>query len=41
MTDNNLFKEYLEYSSPSDMYKNLNTTTDIEKNKTKVNTMKD
>ena len=31
--NNNLFKEYFEYSSPSNMYKNLNTTTDINKTK--------
>ena len=41
MIKNNLFKEYFEYSSPSNMYKNLNTTTDIEENKTKVNKIKD
>ena len=34
-------EEYFEYSSPSNMYKNLNTTTDIEENKTKVNKIKD
>ena len=28
--DSDFFKEYFEYSSPSNMYKNLNTTTDIE-----------
>ena len=39
-TDNNLFREHFQYSSPSDMYKNLNTTTDIEENKTKVNKIK-
>ena len=39
-THNNLFKEHFEYSSPSNMYKNLNTTTDMEKNKTKVNKIK-
>ena len=33
MINNNLFKEYFEYSSPSNMYKNLNTTTDINKTK--------
>ena len=38
--DNNLFKEHFEHSSPSNMYKNLNTTTDIEENKTKVNKIK-
>ena len=26
MINKNLFKQYFEYSSPSDMYKNLNTT---------------
>ena len=41
MIKNNLFKEYFEYSSPSNMYKNLNTTTDIEENKTKANKIKD
>ena len=40
MISNNLFKEYFEYSSPSDLYKNLNTTTKIEKNKTIVNKIK-
>ena len=40
MINNNLFKEYFEYQSPSDMYKNLNTTTDVEKNETKVNEIK-
>ena len=41
MINKNLFKQYFEYSSPSDMYKNLNTTADIEKNKTIVNKIKD
>ena len=36
MIDNNLFKEQFEYLSLSNMYKNLNTTKDIEENKTKV-----
>ena len=40
MISNNLFKEYFEYSSPSDLYKNLNTTTKIEKSKTIVNKIK-
>ena len=40
MIKNNLFKEYFEYSSPSNMYKNLNTTTDIEEKKTIVNKIK-
>ena len=35
-----MFKEHFEYSSPNNMYKNLNTTTDMEKNKTKVNKIK-
>ena len=38
--DKTLFKKQFEYSSPSNMYKNLNTATDIEKNKTKVNKIK-
>ena len=41
MIDNNLFKEYFEYSTPSGMYKNLNTTTGIEKNKTELNKKQD
>ena len=41
MINNNLFKEYFEYSSPSNMYKNLDAITNIEKNKTKVNKIKD
>ena len=41
MVDNNLFKEYFEYSSPSGVYKNLNTTTGIEKNKTELNKIQD
>ena len=40
MISNNLFKEHFEYSSPSDLYKNLNTTTKIGKNKTIVNKIK-
>ena len=36
MIGNNLFKEQFEYLSLSNMYKNLNTTKDIEENKTKV-----
>ena len=31
--DNNLFKEPFEYSSPSNMYRNLNTTKDRRKQK--------
>ena len=38
--NNNFFKDNLEYSSPSNMYKNLNTTADIEENKIKVNKIK-
>ena len=38
--DNNLLKEHLEYSSASNLYKNLNTATDIEENKIKVNKIK-
>ena len=38
--DSKLFREYLEYLSPNDMYKNLNNTTGSEENKTQVNTMK-
>ena len=40
MINNYFFKENFEYSNPSNMYKNLNTTTDIEENKTKVNKIK-
>ena len=40
MINNYFLKENFEYSSPSNMYKNLNTTTDIEENKTKVNKIK-
>ena len=32
MTDPKLFREYFEYLSPSDMYKNLNKTTGSEQN---------
>ena len=35
MINNNLFKEYFEYSSPSNMYKNLDAITNIEKTKLK------
>ena len=31
--DNNLFKEQFKYSSPSNMYRNLNTTKDRRKQK--------
>ena len=40
MINNDFFKEYFEYSSLSNMYKNLNTSIDIEENKTKVNKIK-
>ena len=40
LINNNFFKENFEYSSPSNMYKNLNTTADIEENKIKVNKIK-
>ena len=35
-----MVKEHFEHSSPTNMHKNLNTTTDIEENKTKVNKIK-
>ena len=41
MTDFNLFKSFFDYSSPSNIYKNLNIATDREKNKTEVNKIKD
>ena len=31
MIDHKLFKNYFEYFSPSDIYKNLNKTTDTKK----------
>ena len=40
MIDHKLFKEYFNYSSPSDMYKNLNKTTNTENNKVRVNMIK-
>ena len=40
MIENSQFKEYFEYSRPSAMYKNLNNTRNIEKNKTIVNKTK-
>ena len=40
LINNNFFKENFECSSPSNMYKNLNTTADIEENKIKVNKIK-
>ena len=36
-----LFREYFEYLSPTDMYKNLNKTIDSEKNEAQVNVIKD
>ena len=41
MMDPELFREYFEYSSPSDMYKNLNKTIGSEENKAQVNAIKD
>ena len=37
MIDLKLFKNYFEYLSPSDMYKNLNETRNMEQNKVLVN----
>ena len=39
-TDNNLLKENFEYSSPNDICKNLNTTTDREEKNPEVNKRK-
>ena len=36
-----MFRKYFEYSSPSDMYKNLNRAIVSEENKTHVNAIKD
>ena len=36
-----LFREYFEYLSPTDMYKNLNKTIGSEKNDAQVNAIKD
>ena len=41
MINSKLFREYFEYSSPSDMYKNLNKTIGSEENKAQVNAIKD
>ena len=42
MIDPKLFREYFEYLSPSDIYKNLNKATSSgKKSKPQVNTMKD
>ena len=38
--DNNLLEENFEYSSPNDIWKNLNTTSDIEEKNPKVNKRK-
>ena len=40
MIDPKSFREYFEYLSPSDMYKNLNKTIGSEENKTQVNAIK-
>ena len=37
MIDLKLFKNYFEHLSPSDMYKNLNETINMEQNKVLVN----
>ena len=34
-----LFEQYFDYSSPSDMYKTFNETESSEENKTQVNTI--
>ena len=41
MIDPELFREYFEYSNPSDMYNNLNKTISSEENKVPVNAIKD
>ena len=41
MIDPELFREYFEYSSPSDMYKNLNKAIGSEENKAQVTMIKD
>ena len=41
MINPELFREYFKYSSPSDMYKNLNNTIGSEWNKSQVNAIKD
>ena len=40
MIELKLFREYFEYLSPSDMYKNLNKTIDSEENKAQINAIK-
>ena len=41
MIDPELFREYFECSSPSNMYNNLNKTIGSEENKVQVNAIKD
>ena len=41
MIDSESFREYFGYLSPSGMYKNLNKTIGLEKNKALVNAIKD
>ena len=41
LIDPELFRKYCEYSSPSDMYENLNKTIVSEENKAQVNPIKD
>ena len=41
MIDPELFKKYFVYSSPSNLYKNLNKTRGSEENKAQVNAIKD
>ena len=41
MIDPKLFREYFEYLSPSDTYKNLNKTIGSEESKAQVNAIKD
>ena len=41
MIDPESFRKYFEYSSPSDMYNNLNKAIGSEENKTQVNAIKD
>ena len=41
MIDPKLLREYFEYLSPSDTYKNLNKTIGSEENKAQVNAIKD
>ena len=41
MIDPKSFREYFEYLSPSDMYKNLNKTIGSEENESQVNAIND